>query len=207
MGTHTETKQHYSGAAERNLNTLKAVAEMLQYPYKSIETEAELVEFEKNIKAAAENKMRCIRSTHEMVVNLVNATGIESEHPDFISGHQTNLAIEKIKSNRVRLQSLHKEVNMLADQRDAFEKLWHAETDSNNRLLEKIGLYRDALRDWISAARASQRGIGFFRKLFKIGSPITDADREYANKETLVIRGHIDDVVKPPEITETITPR
>jgi len=207
MGTHTETKQHYSGAAERNLNTLKAVAEILQYPYKSVETEAELVEFEKNIKAAAENKMRCIQDTHAMVVNLVNATGIESEHPDFISGHQTGRAIDKINSNRLRLQSLHKEVNMLADQRDAFEKLWHDETDSNNRLLEKVHLYRDALRDWIAAARASQRKGGFFRRLFGLKSGITDADRDYAKKETWVIRGHIDDAVKPPEITETITPR
>ena len=192
MGT-----QHSDSLTERHLKTLQAVAEILQYPYKSVETEEELVKFERNIKAAAANKMQCIGDMHSQIVLLVNAVGIESEHPDFISGHKTALALEKIKSYQIRLKSLREEVDSLVDERDAFEKCLHDETDSNNRLLEKIGLYRDVLRDWISAARASQRGRGFFRKLFRIASPINDEDRAYAAKETDVIQNQINDAVKP----------
>ena len=146
-----------------------------------------------------------LRSEHEERVDTVSKEKQEIEtqlQAETESVQRLNVTLTERDSE---IKGLAEQVKSLECQRDEFETHMHNETDANNRLLQKVQLYRDTLRDWIAVVSANRRARGFFRKLFRIDTHISDTDREYAVRETDLVQQQIDEIVNPENdaLTET----
>ena len=198
-----QTLEIYIDMAERNLGVLKEVADELDMPYKSIDSKEKFEQFKSSLLAAATLKMRAILTAEKQVIQLIDATGINSEYSEGfqkgISPSKIQFAAESILSDKNEIELLEIQKGELTQQRDEFENLFHEETSISNRLLERVKLYRDVLRDWLSVVAANRRSRGFFRKLFGIDIRINNQDRAWANKETEDIQKGIEEALKPPK--------
>lgn len=99
------------------------------------------------------------------------------------------------------MDNLKQMINNRESQRDEFEKYYHDETDSTNRLLEDKRLLKGEFEDWMSVLSVHKNGSWFSRllKLFGIGRRITDFDRDWARDEVARIDRYVHKTVRHTE--------
>ena len=132
------------------------------------------------------------------VENLKNLTDVFGQILEVLEVTQSE-EHEGIIGNNIPeyIKGLHNEVGSLKSQRDEFETHMHNEVDSNNRLLEKVSLYRGELRDYLSVLSVYKHA-PVVRRIFGFGN-IKDNDREWALVEIDRIEKNIDQAVRPPQ--------
>jgi len=145
------------------------------------------------------------RSEHEERVDTVSKEKAEIESRLTAESESVKRLNVTLTERDSEIKGLAEQIKSLECQRDEFETHMHNETDANNRLLQRVQLYRDTLRDWIAVVSANRRARGFFRKLFRVDTHINDTDREYAVRETDLVQQQIDEIVNPENdaLTET----
>ena len=129
------------------------------------------------------SKVQAIKDLEQLIGNVLDVT--RSEGPD------TFMDVPAY------IEGLLKEVGSLKSQRDEFETHMHNEVDSNNRLLEKVSLYRGELQDYLSVLSVYKH-CSVLRRIFGVGN-IKDTDREWASVEVAGIEKNIDQALRPPQ--------
>ena len=198
-----ETIQYYMNTAERNLNTLLEVAEVLKWdhPFSDIDTEEKLEGFEKNIIITAKKKMDLGIQLHNTIIKLVNVInhteeGNIPEDWGSISGKKINLAVNKIREIKSDIRKLEEENNDLQEDNNHLQGECKKEKKAADTLFRKVQLYHDELIDWLAAVSANRRYCNWFRKLFGMDIRINNSDRAYAEKEAAKIQKTIDNIIK-----------
>ena len=189
IGSLKKDAHESKGSCEFFLTVIKSVSEKLGRngaTLMELETEDKQRSFVEDLYLRVTSKNIAVKDMNNRMEAILDATALEGSQ-------------RVIGNVPAYIEGWKKEVKSVEEQRDQFEKYWHGETDSNNRLLDKLRLWKGEFEDWMSVLSVEQNH-GFLRKILKafgVSDRITDADRKWAEDEVKRIGNYIDKTVEP----------